>query len=124
MPKLNTNVPKLCRHVRGHAFVKVAGQQIWLGHYGDPLTQEKYDRLVGQWLANGRTLPQPISPPSENVLVVQILIPYWQWAKKRYRPGEVDSIKSAMRIVEKLYGSTPAAEFGPNALRTAEPHRE
>ena len=36
MPKLNTHFPKLCRHVRGQAFVKIDGQQIWLGRYGDP----------------------------------------------------------------------------------------
>jgi hypothetical protein len=37
MPKLNVNVPKMCRHLHGHAFVKIGGQQIWLGRYGDPL---------------------------------------------------------------------------------------
>jgi hypothetical protein len=64
MPRLTTDVPKLCLHARGQAFIKVDGRQIWLGRYGDPLTQEKYDRLVGQWLANGRALPLP--PPTTN----------------------------------------------------------
>jgi len=51
MPKLITHVPNLCKHLRGQAFVKIAGQQIWLGRYGQAQTQEKYDRLVGVWLA-------------------------------------------------------------------------
>jgi site-specific recombinase XerD len=117
MPKLNVNVPKMCRHLHGQAFVKIGGQQIWLGRYGDPLTQEKYDRLVGQWLANGRTLPAPSVPPAQPVTVLQILAPYWRWARPRYQPGELDSIKGALRIVERLYGSTPALDFGPNAFR-------
>ena len=57
MPKLKNHIPKLCRHHKGQAFLKVGGQQVWLGRYGDPLTQEKYDRFIAQWLANGRTAP-------------------------------------------------------------------
>jgi hypothetical protein len=67
VPKLTTQVFKLCRHVRGQAFVKVAGQQIWLGRYGDALTREKYDRLIGLWLANGRALE-----PSHRVSVTSV----------------------------------------------------
>ncbi|HSZ55457.1 MAG TPA: site-specific integrase [Tepidisphaeraceae bacterium] len=119
MPKLITQVPKLCRHQRGQAFVKIGGQQIWLGRYGEPLTREKYDRLVGQWLANGRVLPEPPPTPADTapVTILQILAPYWRWAKERYTPSEVLTIKSALRIAEALYGSVSALEFGPNALR-------
>ena len=116
MPKLNVNVPKMCRHLHGHAFIKIGGQQIWLGRYGQPHTQEMYDRLIGQWLANGRILPKA-PPPEAAPQILTILAPYWRWAKERYTSSEVDTIKSALRIVEKLYGSLPALQFGPNALR-------
>jgi integrase len=118
MPKLTTNVPKLCRHVRGHAFVKVDGRQVWLGRHGDPLTQEKYDRLVAQWLANGRSLPlPPAATDASPTTVLQILAPYWRWVKERYHGGEFDNHKAVLRIVERLYGSSAAMAFGPNALR-------
>ena len=116
MPTLITQIPKLSRHQRGQAFVKISGRQIWLGRYGDPFTREKYDRLVAEWLANGRTLPQP-STQIRPLKVVEVLAPYWRWAKQRYTPAEVDTIKAANRVVEALYGSLPAVEFGPNALR-------
>jgi integrase len=116
MPKLITHVPKLSRHIRGQAFVKIAGQQIWLGRHGDPHTGEKYDRLVAEWLANGRTLP---TPPSQQptMTILHLLAPYWRWAQQRYTAAEVDTIKSALRVVEQLYGSQPATAFGPNAIR-------
>src|SRR5436309_1512169 len=95
MPRLTTDVPKLCRHARGQAFVKVDGRQVWLGRYGDPLAREKYDRLVGQWLANGRALPTPPpEPDAPPVTVVQLLAPYWRWVKGRYAGGEKDNHKA------------------------------
>ena len=120
MPKLSTKMPKFCRHARGQAFVKIAGQQIWLGRYGEPATREKYDRLVAQWLANGRTLPAAAPPPAaaEPLSIHGVLAPYWRWAKERYTPAEVDTLRAALRVVEQLYGTTPAVAFGPNALRT------
>lgn len=119
MPKLSTKVPKLCRHARGQAFVKIGGQQIWLGRYGDPVAREKYDRLVAQWLANGRTVPPPIPAEASKPLSIHnVLAPYWRWARERYTSAEVATVKAALRVVEQLFGSTPALQFGPNALRT------
>ena len=106
MPKLATKVPKYCRHARGQAFVKIAGKQVWLGRYGDPIAREKYDRLVAEWLANGRTLPPPpLSQQAQPATILHILAPYWRWAKDRYTAAEADTIRSALRVVESLYGS-------------------
>jgi hypothetical protein len=97
MPILNHKVPKLCGHSRGQAFVKVGGQQIWLGRYGDPLTREKYDRLIGQWLANVRNLPPtaiPVVPDAAPLTIHGVLAPYWRWAKTRYTSAEVDTLRA------------------------------
>ncbi|QOV90203.1 hypothetical protein [Humisphaera borealis] len=117
MPKLSSHIPKYSRHQRGQAFVKVDGRQIWLGRYGDPASREKYDRFVAQWLANGRVL-LPLVAPAPTSTVRNLLVPYWSWAKERYTAAEVDTIRAALNVVERLYGSTPALQFGPNALRT------
>lgn len=117
MPKLFTSVPRLCRHSRGQAFVKIDGRQIWLGRYGDPLAREKYDRLVAEWLANGRCLPVADEPSVACPTLLEILAPYWEWARRRYTPAEVATVRSALRVAEALYGSMPANRFGPKALR-------
>jgi integrase len=116
MPKLTRKIPQLSRHVSGHAFVKIDGQQIWLGRYGEPTTQEAYDRLVAGWLANGRRLPAPaavMTAPS----VRRIIADYFTWASARYSKPKLQAVRSSLRIVEQLFGSEPALQFGPRALR-------
>ena len=116
MPKLKKTVPKMCRHARGQAFVKIDGEQIWLGPHGSPEAQENYDRTIAEWLSNGRRLPEP-EPPVEQITVREIILEYWKWVRERYAKSGVDRIKSVLRILESLYGSTPAREFGPKRLR-------
>ena len=31
----------------------------WLGEYGTPASRERYHRLIAEWEANGRRLPDP-----------------------------------------------------------------
>ena len=51
-------IPKLRHHkATGQGFVELQGQRRYLGRYGLPQTQERYDRTVAEWLANGRQLP-------------------------------------------------------------------
>lgn len=58
MPRLSTRVPKFSRQKqRNLAFVRLDGKQRYLGHYDDPTSREKYDRLISIWIANGRKLP-------------------------------------------------------------------
>ena len=84
MPKLKKHFPKLCRHHKGQAFVKIDGQYVWLGRYGDPLTQEKYDRFIAEWLANGRSIPRQAN--SERVApIMRMIAEYWRYAKRTYR---------------------------------------
>lgn len=130
MPKLLHKVPKFCRHARGQAFVKIDGRQVWLGRHDDPKTREAYDRLVAGWLANGRRLPEQPSTPAGTIVpgtsgaaalpltIHGVLAPYWRWAKQRYTPAEVDTLHAALKVLERLFGSTDALGFGPNALRT------
>jgi len=38
------------------AFVELSGKRFYLGRFGSPEAQQKYDRLVAEWLTNGRRL--------------------------------------------------------------------
>jgi len=97
MPQLQHHLLKLSRHRRGNAYVKIDGQQIWLGAYDDPTTRERYDRLIAEWLANGRRLPPPDRGDS-GPTVTDVCIQYWRHAQGRYQPGKAKTIRSAIRL--------------------------
>ena len=70
MPKLTRRVPKYGLHkASGQALVKLGGKAFYLGQHGTKTSRRKYEKLVGQWFANGRKLPgeemRPICPPAE-----------------------------------------------------------
>ena len=112
--------PKL-RHHRptGQALVELCGRRFYLGRYGKPETEERYHRLVAEWLANGRQLP--VEPT--DITVAEVLARFLDHAEEYYRnadgtpTGELDNYRAALRPVRKLYSSAPAVEFGPRALR-------
>lgn len=108
----------------------------WLGAYGSPESRELYHLLIAQWEAQGRRLPDLFysqqrmesqitkraidggrDKQSTHETINDLISAYWQWTKTYYSTSERALIKAALRIVRKLYGSTPASEFGPNRLR-------
>ena len=48
-------LPKYCSHKSsGRAFVRLAGKMHYLGKYGSKASRREYDRLIAEFLANGR----------------------------------------------------------------------
>ncbi|MCA9172442.1 MAG: site-specific integrase, partial [Planctomycetales bacterium] len=78
------------------------------------------DRIIGEWLANGR---RPAAPSSSSQLTIsELLVRYWSFAQQHYRKNgeptqELDNMKYAARALKKRYGRTVAADFGPLALK-------
>jgi hypothetical protein len=106
--------------------VQLNGHRIYLGKHGSEESREKYRRIVAEWLANGSS---PVSPTmagttpgvTGGVLVDQVILAYWQFAQGYYQKighqtGEAYNIKRALRPLRRLYGSTLAGDFGPDAL--------
>lgn len=127
MPRLTHRQPAYRLHKRsGHARVCIDGREFWLGPHGSPESKKEYDRLIAEWLANGRSLtPQrsDAGPPAKSLTVVEAIASYWEWARVYYRidgrsTGEAETIRDALRYVKQLYGHTPAAGFGPVAFKT------
>ena len=120
MPRLTRSLPKYRKKmVRGiaKAVVTLDGQDIYLGPHGTKASKHEYDRLIGEWLANGRCLPDHETP----LLVSELIAQYWKFAKGYYRKNgkptdELASIKVALRHTRKLYGDRSVADFGPLAL--------
>jgi integrase len=103
------------------------GKDIYCGVYGRAEAQEKYDRLLAEWLLTGqRAQPHsgPPAPPEQTALTVnELILAYFGrhvtcYYVKRGRPtSEQDNIRQALRFVKNLYGDTSAGRFGPLALR-------
>ena len=55
MPRLVSQTPKYRKHrASGQAIVELGGKVHYLGSYGTRASRLEYDRLVMEWLANGR----------------------------------------------------------------------
>lgn len=116
--KRTTRIPAL-RHCHNRGFVELNGRRIYLGPWDAPETQEAYERTIAEWLENGRRLP--VSPT--EITVTEIANAYLQHAKAYYRGTDgkpttsMDGVREAIKALKSLYGKTPAAEFGPLAVR-------
>lgn len=102
------------------AVVTLDGRDIYLGRYGSPDSRAEFDRLLAEWLANGRRLPAPAS--GSDLTVNELVLPYLRHADVYYvkngKPTvEPGNIRLAIRPLCQLYGHTPAREFGPVALK-------
>ena len=131
----------------GHARVRINGTEHWLGRFGSPEAQAAYDRLLAEYLANGRQvaprpkaerqetpppIPQPeavpanpppdIAPVSAEMTVAEVCVLFMEHAKTYYKlsDGRLSSSYDGMlQAVNALrpFGKLPAAAFGPRSLR-------
>ena len=55
MPRRSQSLPKYRKHrASGQAVVNLAGRDHYLGPHGTQTSRREYDRLVGEWMAQGR----------------------------------------------------------------------
>jgi integrase len=115
----------------GQAVVTLTGRDIYLGKHGSPESRSEYDRLLAEWLGNGRKVTPSVrvstarSEPGEGAVLTvnELLLAYLDWADGYYmKNGEPTSepanIRLALRPLRKLYGHTSVTEFGPKRLKT------
>ena len=58
MPRLTNSLPKYRKHkASGQAVVTIDGKDYYLGPHGTKASRLEYDRLIGEWVQNGRKLP-------------------------------------------------------------------
>lgn len=122
MPRLSSSIPKYRKHrASGQAIVTLSGTDHYLGPHGTAASKREYDRLVGEWQANGRSpLPCGDGVPLDLV-IVELFARYWEYAKGYYvkdgRPtDEQGALLLAMRPLRKLFGEIPARQFTPLKL--------
>jgi len=121
-------IPSLCLHkATGQAVVRLDGKDVYCGLHGTPEAQEKYDRVIAEWLVTGRQTslhPKPANQTTSTDLTInELVLAYWSrhvttyYVKKGKPTSEQDNIRQALRFVRRLYGSTPTIQFGPLALK-------
>lgn len=126
------HIPVLGRHAAsGQARVRIDGRDFYLGKHGTPEAEERYRRLIAEWLSTNRTSARPSEQPQQSLTINELVLAYWRHAEVWYRKGgkptpELTILKTPLKHLRKLYGSTPAAEFGPLKLKAAldEPQRD
>jgi integrase len=122
-------IPKLCHHkATGQAYVTLNGRERYLGVHGTAEAQGAYDRLIAEWMANGRTIAtaravEGAAVAGTGFTITELCVAFWEHAQTHYRTpegsptGELAPMKQAIRKLRKNYGDTPVASFGPLALR-------
>jgi integrase len=120
MPRLKNATPKYRKHrASGQAIVTIEGQDFYLGPHGSRPSRREYERLVGEWLQNGRSLPA--KPPT--ITIPELINAYRKHAEAYYvkdgqSTGTAENMRPVMRFLRRYYGDTPVGEFGPLALKS------
>jgi integrase len=84
----------------------------YLGAHGTADSRARYARLCAALLPGGVYVGG-----GGGATVGGLILGYWRYAAGYYGGGEVRSIRGAVRALREAHGDTPAAAFGPLALR-------
>jgi hypothetical protein len=98
----------------GQAYVRIDGKDQYLGPYGSAESRDRYDEVIHDW-----TLGQ--SADRHTITVDELCLRYFEHSKTHYRKNgqptsEQDCIRSALRLLIKLFGRVRAVDFGPLKL--------
>ena len=128
MPRPRNQIPSYRKHHRsGQAIVTLPDsmgrrKDVYLGSFGSPESKQEYARVIAEWETNGRRLEA--ERIKEGMSINELILAFSNFAELHYRhsdgspTSEVANYKDALRSLRELYGMTPAATFGPLALKT------
>jgi integrase len=109
--------PKLGLHkASGLRRAKFNGRDFYFGPPGDRTGTRRFERMLAEWLANGRLLPLT-DAERNDFSVVELLARYWTSAKATMEADSLPPIKRSLRYVKRLYGDTLVRDFGTTSLK-------
>jgi integrase len=122
---MSKRTPSYCLHrASGQAVVRIDGKDHYLGQHDTAESRAEYNRIIGEWFANGQCLIGKAAANQDPGLTLnELLLAYWMHAEKHYRrpdgtpTDEIHCLRAALRPLKELYGHTPAQDFGPLALK-------
>jgi integrase len=97
-------------------------RDVLLGKYGTAASRAEYARVIAEWEASGRHLPQTVAVVAD-LTINEVAARFWQHAEKHYRhldgtiTNELNDFKYSLRPLKNFYGHTVAKDFGPLALK-------
>jgi integrase len=112
-------VPSYRRHkASGQAVVRLAGRDIYLGKHGSAASHEAYRRFTAEYVAG----QGQIADGATSVTVAEVMAAFISFARRYYQKRgqptrEYEIIREVCRFIKPRYARTPAAEFGPKALK-------
>ena len=112
------SVPGYRKHSSGQARVTINGRDYYLGPYGTKASKQKYDRIVAEYLASGRS--GTFGATRDQITMVLVMNAYRIHAKQYYGLGassEWHRIKLAYKHLKALYAPHIASEFGPTEFK-------
>jgi integrase len=129
MPRLTKKIPSYRLHrPSGRALVTLDGRDMYLGDFGTAESKAEYDRLIAEWLANGRRLATTGDGASSDLTVNELALAFWEHAERDYRrpdgtaAPDLDNLRLAIRPLREQFGSLPAGDFGPLKLQALQQH--
>lgn len=121
MSRRRKRVPSYRLHkASGQGVVTLDGKDFYLGEYGSPESEERYRRLLAEYLATGRAAPEPSRGLTIAELADRYIRHVQQWyVDRKGRPSKQQHrILRALDKLVRLYAECRADQFGPRALRT------
>lgn len=111
-------IPRYCLHKRsGQAIVFINRTQRYLGPYDSPESREAYGNIVAS-LTQGRLVDEATCGTlTPKFSVSDLMLRFFTEELPRFAEDERRCQMGAIRIVRKLFGETPAKDFGPLKLR-------
>lgn len=125
LPKLGHFLPRSCGRVRipGRGDIYLGESGCWPANVKRPPPEvvEAYNREIARW-TSARAEGRDERPVRAGCTIGELAIAYLKHCESWYRKrGKVTSqvflIKRAVREVRRLFGTTPAADFGARDLR-------
>ena len=116
MPYKRKQLPKYCRHkATNRAFVRIEGKMYYLGKYNSEASRREYDRIIGEFVANGR---QPFHRPDE-IRIENLVARFLDYVYKEQDYCERSQTRFAHVLgrLKHLYGKQLVSQFGPVALK-------
>jgi len=110
-------LPKYCHHKpSGRAYVRLGTKMFYLGKYGSEVSRREYDRIISEFIANGR---RPFQHQDE-ILIESLIVQYLDHVTRELKIGESRKrhIVQTVMVFNELYGKQPVAAFGTASLKT------
>jgi len=112
--KKSNSIPPLKLHkATGQGYVLLDGARHYVERYELPETKVKYDRMIAEYLANGRR----VRVESTDLTVVELVDRFKTHVDGYYVDAEGEPSKEAKHFatifkpLKELYGRSPACEF-------------